>query len=278
MFARVPIRVWSKLSMSSYYEQGVKPQGIKKLMPSTFLTCMLSDRILAISHAAQQEICEQVGFKSKISIVDVPVQIDRFGEKTDTNIRTEFTLDKSVKLIVAIGHFHEVKGWDVAIKAFVKVTKSVTNTKLLLVGKTTSSVFYDKIRNTISEYDLMDKVIFAGNRSDIPTILKASNLFILPSRSEGTPAALIEAMASGLPCIATNTGGIPEVIRNGENGFLFERENYSELAEKIINLLNDSKLQSKFISNAKIGLQKYSIETYVQSVYSHYQSLLKDKN
>ena len=273
--AGVSVKIWSKLAMSSYYEQGIKPSGLKKLMPSTRVTCLFSDRILAISAAAKQEICEQAGFEKRVTIVNVPVSLDRFVEATDSGIRGEFNLNPSDIVITAIGHFIEVKGWDVAVKAFAIVLKTIPNAKLLLVGKRTSEEYFQKICSLIKKYDLENKVIFAGNRSDIPDILKASNLFILPSRSEGTPAALIEAMAVGLPCIATDTGGIPEVIENGVNGFLFQRENERELADKIIDVYTNNKLRNDVIEAAQKGLHKYSIKTYVDTVFSHYQDLLE---
>ena len=276
MLARTPVKIWSKLSMSSYYEKGVLPKGLKKLMPSTRITCWLSSRILAISNAARKEICDQVGFDNKISIVDVPVQLERFTclEKSN-DIREEFHILKSDYLITAVGHFIEVIGWDIAVPAFAKVCKSIPNAKLLLVGKKTSDSFYQKISKQIEFFGLKEKVVFAGNRSDIPEILKASDLFILPSRSEGTPAALIEAMASGLPCIATNAGGMPEVITNGDNGYLFEKENVDELADKINSIALDPDLKIRFITNAQKDLHKFSIEKYVDNVFNHYQDLLR---
>jgi len=147
----------------------------------------------------------------------------------------------------------------------------------LLVGKKTSESFYQKIVEQIDLLNLKDKVIFAGNRSDIPEILKVSDLFILPSRSEGTPAALIEAMASGLPCIATNAGGMPEVIKNGDNGYLFEKENIEELADKIKSIALSPELEAQFIINAKKDLQRFSIERYVDTVFNHYQDLLAQR-
>ncbi|MFT6925931.1 MAG: glycosyltransferase involved in cell wall biosynthesis [Psychromonas sp.] len=275
MFARVPVRVWSKLAMSSYYEQGIPPKGLKKLMLSTRITCLFSNRILAISDAAGKEICEQVGFQKKITTVRAPVPLERFFAATGAGIRDEFNLEQSDVVITAVGHFVEVKGWDIAIKAFAKVYKKIPNTKLLLVGKKTSEAYYQKICSLINQYDLVEGVLFAGNRSDIPEILKASDLFIFPSRSEGAGAALIEAMATGLPCIGTDTGGIPEVLENGKNGFLFQRENSDELAEKIIKVISDSELQTRLSKTAQQNLQKFSIEIYVESLFSHYQGLLK---
>lgn len=277
MLARVKVRLWSKLSMSSYYEEGIAAKGLKKLMPSTRLTCLFSHRILAISDAARQEISEQAGFESKVTIVNVPVSVERFINATDSGVRSEFNLKTTDTVITAIGHFLEVKGWDVAVKAFVKVLQEIPNAKLLLVGKKTSERYFKKICGLVEEYELGEHVIFAGNRSDIPDILKATDLFILPSRSEGTPAALIEAMAVGVPCIATDTGGIPEVIEDGQNGFLFQRENADELAKKMITVISNPLLQEKFVKASQENLQKFSIETYVQNVVAHYQELLVNK-
>ena len=273
-FSNVPVRIWSKLSMSSYYEQGVSPKGLQRLMLSTNITCLFANRILAISHAAKNEIHEQVGFTNKVSIVEVPVELDVFHDFVDPmKIRDEFNFQKSDYVIVAVGHVIEVKGWDIAIEAFAKVNLIVPNTKLLLVGKKTSLSFYNKIYALIEKFNLQEKVVFAGNRNDIPYILKASDLFVFPSRSEGAGAALIEAMAAGIPCIATNTGGIPEIIKNERNGLLFERDNSEELAENMLRLISDSDLQSYFVQSAEQDLQRFSIDTYVENVFSHYQDL-----
>lgn len=273
--ARVPVRIWSKLAMSSYYELGVNPKGLSRLMPSTWITCFLSHRILAISDIAGKEIYHQVGFQHKINTVYVPVSLELFSSASAEGIRCELNIHDNDILITSVGHSVAVKGWDIAIKAFVKVYKEVPNAKLLLVGKKNNIEFYNKICKQIQQSGLEGKVLFTGSRTDIPKILKASDVFILPSRSEGTPAALIEAMAVGLPCIATEIGGIPEVIIDGENGLLFQREDSEELAEKIINVTCNSKLELQLIKMAKQNLQRFSVTNYVDSVFSHYQELLK---
>ncbi|WP_409440055.1 glycosyltransferase family 4 protein [Psychromonas sp. GE-S-Ul-11] len=274
--ANVPIRLWSKLAMSSYYEEGVSPKGLRKLMPSTRITCWAASQVLAISNAAKQEISAQVGFQDRVAVVEVPVDLDVFNYLEGAlKIRKEFNISSSDIVITAVGHFAEVKGWDIAVEAFSKVYKKFPNTKLLLVGKKTSTVFYNKIMTLIQQLGVEGKVIFLGNRNDIPYILKESDLFIFPSRSEGAGAALVEAMASGIPCVASNTGGIPEIIENGNNGLLFERDNVQDLAEKITNVLSDSDLSSNLVESAKKGLQRFSIERYVDNVSNHYKNLLE---
>ena len=274
----VPVKIWSKLSMSSAYEKNEKLSGLGRLMASTRITCWCADQILAISDAVKKEVCEQVGFERKIDVVQVPVPIDKYIQATGEGVRKEFGVKQTEFLIVAVGHFAEVKGWDIAVEAFAEVNKQNSNTKLLLVGKMTSKSFYNRILMLIKNNSLEKNVIFAGNRSDIPDILNASDLFVFPSRSEGAGAALIEAMAAGLPCIATNTGGIPGIIENGCNGFLFERDNVVDLSDKIIKLIMEPKLKCQLINSAKKGLEKFTIEAYVENVFSHYQRLLTENN
>jgi glycosyltransferase involved in cell wall biosynthesis len=273
-FASVPVKIWSKLSMSFAYEKGIKLRGIGRLMLSTRITCLFASRVLAISDAVKYEVCSQIGFKDKIDVVNAPVPIDKFIKATGNNIREEFNIPSSDVVITAVGHFAEVKGWDIAVEAFKEINITFPNTKLLLVGKKTSLSFYNKINAFITVHNLQDKIIIAGNRSDIPEILKASNLFVFPSRSEGAGAALIEAMAAGLPCIATNIGGIPGIIENGKNGLLFTRENSTELVEKISLLLTDAELNTQLIQNAKQDLSAFTIDTYVESVFTLYKKLL----
>ncbi|WP_193755570.1 glycosyltransferase [Psychromonas sp. psych-6C06] len=274
--ARVPVTLWSKLSMSSYYEKGVNPKGLQRLMLSTRVTAYCVSRILAISKRAGDEVIEQVGFKNKVATVTVPVSLERFFSVKHSAVRNEFKFINADFVITAIGHFVEIKGWDVAIDAFAIVNKRMPNTKLLLIGKKTSESFYQKISAQIAGYGLQEQVIIAGNRSDTPEVLKASDIFILPSRSEGTPAALVEAMAVGLPCVATATGGIPEVIEDGVSGLLFERENANELAEKILELASNPTFKAQIIDNVQKGLHKYSISAYVDTVFGHYQHLLEN--
>lgn len=277
LLAGVPIRIWSKLAMSSYYELGIEPDGIHRLMPSLRVTTCLSNRVLAISHAVKSELIGQVGFANKIAVVDAPVPVHKYVTASGEGIREELGFTSKDIIITAVGHSVEVKGWDIAIKAFSLIANKIPNAKLLLVGKHTSSKFHEKLCSLINENCLGERIIFAGSRSDIPNVLKSSDLFVFPSRSEGVGAAIIEARAAGLACVATDSGGIPEVITDGENGFLFQRENSDELANKIITLLSKPDLKEDFIKTGSQGLDKYTMETYVNSVFGHYQGLLKER-
>ena len=272
--AGVPVRIWSKLAMSPYYAKGISPKGLHRLMPSTRVSCLCAHRILAISDKVGLEIVETVGFGKKISTVQVPVDFKRFANAANGNIRQELDFDRSHIVITSVGHAVPVKGWDVVIKAFVRVHQQISNVRMVLVGDSTTSEYYNQLISLIKQYDMKENIKFTGKRDDIPEILKASDIFVLPSRSEGMPAVLIEAMAAGLPCVAANVGGVPEVINHGENGLLFEREDVEGLAKNLISLTEDEQLRKRLASQASERARAFGMKSYVDKVFKCYQNLL----
>ena len=275
--AGVPVRIWSKLAMSPYYEKGMSPKGVHRLMPSTRVSCLCAHRILAISDKVGSELIGTVGFDKKVDTVYVPVDYHRFANAAQGNIRKELYFDQSHIVITSVGHAVPVKGWDVAIKAFVQVYQQNPSARMVLVGDRTSSEYYNQLTELIKQYETGENIKFTGKRDDIAEILKASDIFVLPSRSDGLCCALIEAMASGLPCVAAAVGGIPETITHDKNGLLFERENVGELADRLRRALSDASLRRSLGDAAKQSAKVFGIETYVKTLFSLYCGLLEKK-
>jgi glycosyltransferase involved in cell wall biosynthesis len=277
MLAGVPVRIWSQLSMSPYYERGISPRGLHHLSLSTRLSYWCTSRVMAISNQVRQELVDSVGSDKKIDTVYVPVDHERFAGAARGEIRRELGLCPSDILITSVGHAIPVKGWDIAIQAFARVHRSHPCTHLVFVGGTTSpreAIFFQSLKTLIEESNTSGGIHFVGYRHDIPEILKASDIFVLPSRSEGCCCALIEAMASGLPCIATRVGGIPEVVNHGKNGLLFERENTEELARHLVSLAEDRGLRLRIASEAAQTSREFSMQAYVDKVCDCYATLL----
>jgi glycosyltransferase involved in cell wall biosynthesis len=103
-----------------------------------------------------------------------------------------------------------------------------------------------------------------------------ANLFVLPSHSEGSPNVLLEAMAAGLPIIATAVGGVPEIVRNGEEAVLVEKQNPKVLAQAIARVLQDNKLQRQLAEAAQHRIQAYSPAAYCRSILSIYRSCFRE--
>ena len=278
--AKVPVRIWSSLAMSSYHRKLTQPQGLHRLMLSTRISSLCTHRILAISEDVRNELINHGANEKRVEVVHIPVDVERFSMKPGNKIRHELGLNSSHIMITSIGHAVFLKGWDIAIKAFSKIQNLFPNARLVLVGSTDDPgevKFFNDLTELCEKYNVSDYVYFLGHRHDIPEILKASDISILPSRSEGLGCALLEAMAAKLPCVAARAGGPSDVITHGKNGFLFERENSEQLVECLTELIRDETLKDKIASHAFIRAQDFSMESYANKVFSIYQSLLDSR-
>lgn len=131
-------------------------------------------------------------------------------------VKNSYKANKKIRFL-HIGRFSKVKNHLLLIEAFAEVHKKNCNTELVLIG---TGELEENIKKKTLEFGLMDSVIFAGLKEDVYPDLNAADVFVLPSLYEGMPMTIIEAMGTGLPVIATNVGGIPSMIKTGENGLL----------------------------------------------------------
>jgi glycosyltransferase involved in cell wall biosynthesis len=173
-----------------------------------------------------------------------------------------------------VGSFRDNgKGIDILLKA-VKLIEDKVN-KVAIAG---DGVLKEQMMELRNQLCLKEKVDFLGFRSDIDSLLDQSRIFVLPSRWEGLPISILEAMTKMKPIIATNVGGIPELLENGISGLLVEPENIVMLADAIKKLLNDNELAETIGKKAyKRVLGSYSIDTYVNNIVKVYYKLLNSK-
>ena len=157
------------------------------------------------------------------------------------------------------------------ISAIGKISKENPNAKLLILGEGEEK---ENLRKFAIRLKLKDRVIFKGEipNKEVTEYMVASDVFALPSLSEGFPVTILEAMASGLPIVVTKVTGITEIIINGENGFLAEPKNTKEIAEKILLLLEDEEMRERISRNNKENVKKYRWESVVERLEEIYRS------
>jgi len=178
-------------------------------------------------------------------------------------------------VVVSVGNIRRVKGADVMVRTAAIVRKKFPNILFLLVGGVHETNFFSEIQGLVSSLGLTANVKFVGRRLDVPSILKSCDLFYQSSRSEGLPNALLEAMASGLPCVATDVGGTNEIISDGENGFLVGSEKPDLAAKRIVGLLGDQIRARTMGAAARMTIeQRFSAENMVNRMVNHYDALL----
>jgi len=143
--------------------------------------------------------------------------------------------------------------------------------KVAILGDGSKRVY---LENLSKQLGVDDEIVFLGVQKDVQSFMASSKVFVLPSRWEGLPMVILEAMANRMPIITTPVGGIAEVIEDGASGILVEPENPEALADKIYELLSSEKLQRSISENAfKKVKEEYSIEGYTQKMLDIYKDL-----
>lgn len=214
---------------------------------------------------------------------DMKIKVRNISKRNDINIlpngieleKFKFVCSKkqnntTKKTILFVGSLLPIKGVGYLINAMNIVQRSLPNANLLIVG---SGSDRDKLKILVQKLNLQECIHFTGKVSNekIPGYMAKADLFVLPSLSEGFPLVIAEAMASGLPIVTTNVGGLPEIVKDGENGFIVEPKNPEALAEKIILLLNNRDLCENISNINKENAKNYSWNEITDKLEKTYQ-------
>jgi glycosyltransferase involved in cell wall biosynthesis len=152
------------------------------------------------------------------------------------------------------------------------VHEQIIQARLIIVGNGDIQIQLERMAKALG---ITDSVEFAGLQSDIPAQLHRGGLAVLSSRTEGMPNALLEAMACGLPCVATRVSGSEDIIQHGVNGLLVESEDYQGMAQALLTLLSDPVLAQKYGQAARATIEKhYSLEHVTDKYVELYQNML----
>ncbi|MFC4097905.1 glycosyltransferase family 4 protein [Euzebyella saccharophila] len=182
------------------------------------------------------------------------------------------------KVILAIGDLNRYhhKGFDNLIEIAEKVLPDLKDWKLKIVGGGDEGL--EKLSQIVHDKGLEEQIIFTGFRSDIRELLKQSEIFILPSRFEGLPMTLLEAMSQGVCCIAYDCiSGPSDIISHKENGWLVENQNISEMANSLEHLMLNTSLRKKLAIEAPNALNKFDINLIGDQWLAHFENLLNSK-
>ncbi len=167
--------------------------------------------------------------------------------------------DKDNIIIGSLGRLGFEKGMDIIITAFSKIVFEFPNARLIIVGEGEQRPFLEKL---VTDFSLSEKITFTGNITNGGYYTSVMDIFVLPSRLESFPNAILEAMINHCACIASNVGGVPEIIEHNKNGLLFNAEDLETLSMQLILLLRDSSRRLELSENAYRVIKQgsYSIE------------------
>jgi len=222
--ARVPVLI-------SHYHNVYAGRRIKYHLINRVLST-LNDRILAVSQAVKESVVRYDRISpGKIEVLYNGIDPSKFkGNFKESRVRQKFGVKPEDFLVGIVARLEEQKGHIYLFKALRQLRPDFSQIKVLVVGDGT---LRSALESRAMEMGLSEQVLFAGTRKDIPEILAALDLFILPSLWEGFSLALLEAMAMGTPVIATAVGGASEVIRSGHDGLLIPPGEESSLVTAV---------------------------------------------
>jgi len=186
------------------------------------------------------------------------------------NIRTELGIAPDVIIGLITGAIHW-KGHDVLAQVVAKLRMEFPNVIVLAAGTGPREA---ELREQISRLAIGDHFRMLGFRKDIPDLLAAADLFILPSQSEAFPVSILEAMRAGLPIVASNIGGIPEQVEDGISGLLVNPGSVDELADALGRLIANSELRRRMGENGRMKAREFTLERMVDGYISLYDQVL----
>jgi glycosyltransferase involved in cell wall biosynthesis len=226
----VLVHTYHGLHYLNISRHGIKaiPQLLKRSIFQTIDRLLLThtDRIICVCRSDYEKaIAVGVANSTKTSIVYNGIEIDRFSLPLDRQkIRQLFEIAPTEFIFGTVGRLHEQKGHQFLLQAVARLEDPA---RVLIVG---DGELRDELVELATDLQISDRVSFLGARTDIYEFLSAIDVFVLPSLWEGQPIALLEALAIGKSCIATNVDGIPEIIDNEVNGYLVPPRDVEALA------------------------------------------------
>lgn len=234
-----------------------------------------SAQIITVSKDLAENIKSLHINHEKITILRNSVNIQQFKPIKNKNIRYKHGIGKEDILVLFVGYLDVFKGIFELVDSFNEIKQE--NIKLMIVG--TGPKKYE-LKDRVHKLGLEKTVIFTGNLKpeEMHNYYQAADIFTLPSYTEGLPISILEAMSCGTPVIATNVGGIPEIIDDNINGFIIPPKNKKILKDKLNILIKDAKLREYFAKNSIIKIKReFNIDQKIDKLTALYYNKLNLK-
>ncbi|TVZ28252.1 N-acetyl-alpha-D-glucosaminyl L-malate synthase BshA [Gillisia sp. Hel_I_86] len=213
--------------------------------PAVTFSINNSDIVTSVSESLKEDTLKLFKIKKEIEVVPNFIDVAKF-KIGFTDCQRTLMADEDEKIISHVSNFRPVKRILDIIRIFYIVQQSIKS-KLIMVGEGPER---EKAKFLVKELGIQDKVVFLGQSNEVDKILCFSDLFLLPSEKESFGLAALEAMVNGVPVISSNSGGLPEVNKQGISGYLSDVGNIEEMAANAIKILENDATLEKFKLNA----------------------------
>lgn len=240
----------------------------KTYAPVVAFSINQSDAITAVSDNLKQETYRTFNIEKDIQVIHNFVDVRRFSRKPIDAFR-KVIAPNNERIVLHASNFRKIKRIGDVVLTF-KNLNEVIPSKLLFVGDGPERPIAEEL---VRELDLHDEVRFVGKQQDMEEIFAIADLFLLPSEYESFGLSALEAMAGGAPVVATNVGGIPEIITQGVNGYMAKVGDVEQMGKYAIDILKDEETFQKFKANARAQAERFDITNIVPQYEKLYEGL-----
>ncbi len=233
-------------------------------------------KIICVSNATEKVASQSIEDESKLITIYNGIRFDNKTKETAFKLRDKYSISSDTLIVGHIGNHIRAKN----LVTFIEVINELINVrKIKKIHFVQIGMFTDRTQtyfDLIEKYSLEKFVTFTGFMDNASAFLSQFDIFLLTSQSEGLPQVINEAFYFKIPVVSTNVGGIPEIIKNGENGFLADVGDSKKLSDHIINMMSDEKLINGFVKKSHNQLmENFSTVNMAESTLKLYKSIIK---
>ena len=259
---KIILQIHSEIDFNKY------PKTIKWIARHVF---PLSNKILVFSKNDMKKI-EMLAPKEKIEILQNAVKVDDFTSK-DKSFKKDLSIPEHGEVILFLSRLIKEKGVYDLIESITTVVKNYKNVYFIIAGEGPER---NRMEMICKEKGIEKEVRFTGhiNNKNLLKAYSCADIFVLPTYSEAMPMVILEALAAGLPIITTPIGAIPDIIKDGINGFLIEPNSPKQLAEKILLLLHNKETKKRIgEANIQLAREEYDVKVILNKLEQLYLSI-----
>jgi glycosyltransferase involved in cell wall biosynthesis len=278
VFAILPAKLGTNaIAIASVRDMGVFSDRHKLKKWSQATACRVADCVIANSDAVRKWLIDQGLGRCDIRVIPNGIVVPPLSVRSSSPRRSEFNIDPKAPVVAVFGRIVRTKGVEFFLEAAASLSARYPSVRFLIVGGACLEPQYGlELEKRANELNLTGRIQFTGERRDVGEIMREVDISVLPSLSESFSNVLLESMANGLPVIATNVGGNPEIVEDGVNGLLVAPRNSEALHRAMVQLMEAPELARRLGAAAREKVtREYSLDRLLRRTEDLYVSLLE---
>ncbi|NUM32146.1 MAG: N-acetyl-alpha-D-glucosaminyl L-malate synthase BshA [Bacteroidetes bacterium] len=230
-----------------------------------------SDAVTAVSESLKNDTYKYFSIKKNINVIPNFINIEKYKKDENACSRRVFATENEF-ILMHTSNFRKVKRIEDVVEIFVKVNNKKLS-KLILAGDGPER---SNIEQLCNKYNIANRVYFLGKQDNIEKILSISDVFLMPSETESFGLAALEAMACGVPVVSTDTGGLPELNKNGFSGYTANLGNVNAMSNFVLKIIESPETLDNFRKNARLQAESFATEKVIPQYENLYNTILND--